>query len=132
MDYVWVALGGALGSMGRYYATAIMVRLTGPEFPWGTILINVVGSLIIGLVASLTAPAGRFAAPEAVRMFIMTGVCGGFTTFSSFSLQTMGLLREGRTGEALANIVLSVVICVLAAAAGYSAGLGLAARPDLS
>jgi CrcB protein len=129
MQYVWVALGGALGSMGRYYATALMVRLTGPQFPWGTILINVTGSLVIGLVASMTAAGGRLAAPEELRVFVMTGVCGGFTTFSSFSLQTMGLLRDGKPAEALANVLLSVVVCVLAAAVGYSAGLALAGRP---
>jgi CrcB protein len=129
MQYVWVALGGALGSMGRYYATVVMVRLTGPQFPWGTILINISGSLVIGLVASMTASGGRFAAPEDARLFLMTGICGGFTTFSSFSLQTMGLLRDGKPAEALANVLLSVVACVLAAMVGYAAGLALAARP---
>lgn len=129
MEYLWVALGGALGSIGRYAATAVMVRLTGPEFPWGTILINIVGSLVIGLVASMTLRGGRFAAPEELRVFVMTGVCGGFTTFSSFSLQTFGLLRDGKPGAALANVLLSVAVCVLAAGAGYWAGLMLAGRP---
>jgi protein CrcB len=77
----------------------------------------------------MTAAGGRFAAPEELRVFVMTGVCGGFTTFSSFSLQTMGLLRDGKPAEALANVLLSVVVCVLAAAVGYSAGLALAGRP---
>lgn len=128
MDYLWVALGGALGSMGRFYAASAVARLAGPQFPWGTILVNVVGSFIIGLIATTTAPGGRFAAPADLRVFIMVGFCGGFTTFSSFSLQTLELLRDGRAGEALGNVVLSVVVCVLAAAAGYSAGLALAAR----
>jgi CrcB protein len=128
MDYFWVALGGALGSMGRFYAGTAVVRLTGPQFPWGTILINVVGSFIIALIATMTAPGGRFAASLDLRVFLMVGFCGGFTTFSSFSLQTLELLRDGRAGEALGNVVLSVVVCVLAAAAGYSIGLAMAAR----
>lgn len=123
MDYVWVAIGSALGGVGRYTAAMAIARLTGPQFPWGTILINIVGSFIIGLVATMTASGGRFAAPPELRVFIMVGFCGGFTTFSSFSLQTLELLRDGRTGEALGNIALSVVLCMAGVAAGYYAGL---------
>lgn len=128
MTYLWVALGGALGSIGRFYIASGMARLTGPQFPWGTIIINVVGSFVIGLIVTLTAPGGRFAASPDVRVFLMVGFCGGFTTFSSFSLQTLELLREGRAGAALINVALSVVVCVLAVAVGYWAGLALAAR----
>ncbi len=122
MEYLWVALGGALGSMGRYGLSLGMARLTGPAFPWGTILINVLGSFVIGLAASLTGPGGRLAAAGDMRVFVMVGLCGGFTTFSSFSLQTLDLLRGGQPGEALGNIALSVLLCVGAVAAGYYAG----------
>lgn len=127
MDYVWVAIGSALGGVGRYTAAMAVARLTGAQFPWGTILINIVGSFIIGLVATMTAAGARFAAPPGLRLFIMVGFCGGFTTFSSFSLQTLELLRDGHNGEALGNIALSVVLCMAGVAAGYHAGLVLAA-----
>ncbi|ODU55647.1 MAG: camphor resistance protein CrcB [Acetobacteraceae bacterium SCN 69-10] len=131
MDYAWVAIGSSLGGMGRSWVATAMARLTGPQFPWGTILINIVGSFVIGLVAAATAPGGRFAAPQELRLFVMVGVCGGFTTFSSFSLQTLELLRDGRPGEALGNIVLSVGLCVAGVAVGYYGGTALHAARAL-
>jgi CrcB protein len=131
MDYLWVALGSALGGMGRYWVAIAVARLTGPQFPWGTILINVVGSFIIGLVGALTGPGGRLPVPPELRIFVMVGFCGGFTTFSSFSLQTLELLRDGRVAEALGNIALSVLLCLAAVAAGYYGGLALNAARAL-
>lgn len=108
----WVALGSALGGLSRYWLTIAGNRLMGAEFPWSTIAINVAGSLIIGVVAARTPS-------EAARLFIMVGVCGGFTTFSAFSLQTLTLLQEGAMLKALANALLSVFLCVAATWAGW-------------
>jgi protein CrcB len=123
LTYALIGLGGALGSVARAWLGNAMVALTGPGFPWGTILINIVGSFVIGFFGTLTATDGRFAVPFDVRAFVMVGICGGFTTFSSFSLQTLELLRDGRPGHALANIALSVALCLTSVAAGYSLAL---------
>ena len=125
LTYLWIALGGALGSVARASISVAMVRITGPYFPWGTILINVVGSFVIGFFATLTGPAGRLPVPADARAFVMVGVCGGFTTFSSFSLQTLELARAGRPGQALANIGLSVLLCLAGVAAGHYGATGM-------
>ncbi|HWA79012.1 MAG TPA: fluoride efflux transporter CrcB [Acetobacteraceae bacterium] len=111
---LWVALGGALGSIARYGIAEAMVRLTGPRFPWGILLINVVGSFIIGYFGAFSARSGRLPVPIEIRVFVMVGICGGFTTFSSFSLQTFDLLRSGENLLAGLNIVGSVVLCLAA------------------
>ena len=123
--YALIALGGALGSVARAWLGTALAALTGPAFPWGTIAINVLGSFVIGLFGTLTATDGRFAASFDVRAFVMVGLCGGFTTFSSFSLQTLELLRDGRPGQALGNAVLSVALCLASVAAGYSLALAV-------
>lgn len=126
VTYLWIALGGALGSVGRAWLGFALARVTGPEFPWGTILINMVGSFVIGIFGMLTATSGgRFALPADIRAFVMVGVCGGFTTFSSFSLQTLELARDGRPGQALANIGFSLALCLAAVAAGHYAAASL-------
>jgi protein CrcB len=125
MLYLWIGLGGALGSIARAWLALAVARITGPEFPWGTILINVVGSFIIGFFGTLTMNDGRFSVSADLRAFVMVGICGGFTTFSSFSLQTLELARYGRTAQALGNIGLSVVLCLLAVAAGHYGAVSL-------
>ena len=110
--YFWVALGSALGGVARYWFTMAGARLFGAEFPWSTIAINVLGSLVIGIVAARTPS-------DAVRLFVMVGICGGFTTFSAFSLQTLALLQEGHAIKALANVLLSVLLCLAATWAGW-------------
>jgi fluoride exporter len=125
---LWVAVGGALGSIARYWVAIAVARLLGPQFPWGTILINIVGSFVIGFFAALTATGtGRLSVPSDLRIFVMVGVCGGFTTFSAFSLQTLDLMRDGRTVQALANVGLSVMLCLVAVAAGHYGATTLAA-----
>jgi CrcB protein len=120
--YLWIALGGALGSVGRAWLASTVALLTGPQFPWGTILINVVGSFAIGFFGTLTSVIdGRYPLPTDARAFVMIGICGGFTTFSSFSLQTLELARDGRGTQAAANVALSVVLCLASVAAGYTA-----------
>lgn len=119
--YLYVAAGGAIGSVARAAMTFGVARLTGPVFPWGTIAINVIGSFVISFFGSLTLPDGRIPAHPGWRAFVMVGICGGFTTFSSFSLQTLELAREGRPVQAAANVVLSVLLCLLSVGAGYAA-----------
>lgn len=120
--WIAVAVGGALGSMGRFWLTGVMTALTGPRFPWGTLLINVLGSFVIGLVAGVTLTPDRIAVHPDVRIFLMTGVCGGFTTFSAFSLQTLELMQNGDVLPALGYATGSVVLCVFATACGWMLG----------
>jgi fluoride exporter len=117
--YFWIALGGAIGSMGRYWVGLRVATLTGLAFPWGTILINILGSLVIGFFAAFTGPDGRVAVPFNVSAFVMVGLCGGFTTFSAFSLQTLLLARDGRLLQAGVNVLVSVVLCLVAVAIGH-------------
>jgi CrcB protein len=119
IGYFWIGVGGAVGSIARAWLALAVARVTGPQFPWGTILINIIGSFVIGFFGSLTASGSRFAAPANIRAFVMIGLCGGFTTFSSFSLQTLELLRDGSVTQALGNIGLSVALCLLAVAVGH-------------
>jgi CrcB protein len=125
MTYAWVALGSALGGLARYWLVLATFPLFGPVFPWATVLINVLGSFVIGLFGALTME-GRWAVPAEIRAFVMVGLCGGFTTFSAFSLQTLELLQKGRVELALANIGVSVLLCLGAVALGYWLG-----RPGL-
>lgn len=118
-NYIWVAVGGALGTTGRYWLSGVVARLVGETFPWGTILINVTGSILIGLFATLTGPDGRIFVGSTARQFVMIGICGGYTTFSSFSLQTLNLMNDGEWLYAGANIVISVVLCLIGVWAGY-------------
>src|SRR5271155_4704877 len=118
MSYLWVTIGSALGGLLRYTIT----RLTPTQsiaFPYGTVFINVLGSFVIGYFGTLTLQGGKYPASDNLRLFVMVGLCGGFTTFSSFSLQTLDLLRAGAWGRAVANVVLSVVLCVAAVAGGH-------------
>jgi protein CrcB len=119
MTYIWIGIGGALGSMARAWLALAVARVAGAQFPWGTILINILGSFVIGFFGTLTTNDSRFAAPGDLRAFVMVGICGGFTTFSSFSLQTLELARDGRMAQAAGNVGLSVVCCLLAVTAGY-------------
>jgi CrcB protein len=119
-SYFWIAIGSALGGMARYWCSGVAARLIGETFPWGTIIVNIVGSFIIGFFATLTGPDGRIFADTLTRQFVMIGFCGGYTTFSSFSLQTLALVQDGEWLLASANIALSVIACLLAVWAGYA------------
>jgi fluoride exporter len=118
MSYLWVTIGSALGGLLRYAITRWTLTIS-MGFPYGTIFINVLGSFIIGYFGTLTLQSGKYPVSDNLRLFVMVGICGGFTTFSSFSLQTFDLLRSGAWGRALANILLSVVLCLAAVAAGH-------------
>jgi CrcB protein len=118
MSYLWVTIGSAIGGLLRYVITRLTLTLSA-NFPLGTVLINVLGSFVIGYFGTLTLQSGKVPTSDNLRLFVMVGLCGGFTTFSSFSLQTFDLMRTGAWGRALANVTVSVVLCVAAVAAGH-------------
>ncbi|HEX3966486.1 MAG TPA: fluoride efflux transporter CrcB [Edaphobacter sp.] len=120
MSYLWVMAGSGLGGLLRFIIGKLAIPLdTSAGFPIGTVLINIIGSFVIGYFGTLTLHSGKYAVSENVRIFVMIGICGGFTTFSSFSLQTFEMARTGAWGRALANILLSVLLCMAAVAAGH-------------
>ncbi|HXF53790.1 MAG TPA: fluoride efflux transporter CrcB [Hyphomicrobiaceae bacterium] len=121
MIYLWIAVGSALGGVFRYWCSGIAARLIGETFPWGTLIVNVAGSFVIGLFFTLTGPDGRLFVSSNLRQFVMLGLCGGYTTFSSFSLQTLNLMREGEFMLAGANVLASVALCMLAVWLGHIA-----------
>lgn len=119
--YLYVALGGALGSVARFWMSGLVSsQRWGETFPWGTLVVNVTGSFAIGLFGTLTAPEGRWLVPDTGRVFFMAGVCGGYTTFSSFSLQTLALAQEGEWAKAGLNTIGSVGLCLLAVWLGHA------------
>ena len=118
-SYIWVAIGGALGTTARYWLSGVVARLIGETFPWGTLVINISGSFVIGFFAAFTGPDGRVFVGSTARQFVMVGLCGGFTTFSSFSLQTLNLMNDGEWVRAGGNVVLSVALCLIAVWGGF-------------
>jgi fluoride exporter len=114
-------IGGACDTLQRYVLSFLALPIS-RKLPWGTIVINVTGSFIIGLFGTLTLTDGRFPVSENVRLFVMVGLCGGYATFSSFNPQTLDLLRRGATARAAINIVSSLILCVSAVAVGHLAG----------
>jgi CrcB protein len=122
-NYLLIGLGSALGGMARYWCSGMAATLIGETFPWGTLIVNVIGSLIIGFFATMTGPDGRIFVGSEARQFVMIGLCGGYTTFSSFSLQTLSLVNEGEWLNAGFNIGASVVLCLLAVWLGHIAAL---------
>ena len=125
MSYLWIFLGSGLGGVARFAGSGYVARHFGETFPWGTLLVNVTGSFIIGFFATITGPDGRVLAPPAFRQFFMLGVCGGYTTFSSFSLQTLSLAEDAEWFHAGANVVGSVVLCLVAVWLGHLLAAGI-------
>jgi fluoride exporter len=123
--YALVAVGSCIGGTLRFWLSGVIANWVGQTFPWGTLVINVTGSFAIGLFAALTGPEGRFFVPGEWRQFFMIGICGGYTTFSSFSLQTLTLARDGDWFWAGLNIALSVVLCLLGVWLGSAGGMVL-------
>jgi CrcB protein len=124
-SYFWVAIGSALGGMARYWCSGMAARLIGETFPWGTLIVNVAGSFVIGFFGALTGPDGRFFVGSNARLFVMVGFCGGYTTFSSLSIQTLNLVNNGEWIAAGANITASVVLCLFAVWAGHALATSL-------
>ena len=120
MNILLVFVGGGLGAMSRYLLQGAVYRLTGAAFPYGTIVVNILGCFLIGLLMSSMEE--RFLAAPSLRIFLTIGILGGFTTFSSFSYETMMLLREGDLLAGGLNIIASVVICLGATWLGMGLG----------
>jgi CrcB protein len=118
LSYIWVALGSSLGGIARYACSGLGVRWLGEEFPWGTLFVNVSGSLLIGALAVMIPFEGRIFGADA-RALLMIGICGGFTTFSSFSLETLNLARNGEWLSAAGYTLGSVALCLAAVWIGY-------------
>jgi fluoride exporter len=121
--WMWVATGGALGSVGRYALGTSLTRVLGPGFPWGTLVVNVAGSLAMGILAF--GLAHRWPGAEHLRIFLMTGILGGFTTFSAFSLDAMVLAQRGEVAWAAAYVLGSVVLSLVAVMAGFALARGV-------
>ena len=116
---ILVGIGGALGSMARYLCSLGLARWLGEAFPWGTLFVNVSGSFVIGFFAALSAADGPLLVNPNWRVFVTVGLCGGFTTFSSLSLQTLLLLRNGQWWLAGLNAFGSLALCMVAVALGF-------------
>ena len=114
LNYISVMLGGALGTGARFWISGVVAEQVGELFPIGTLVVNVTGSFVIGFFAALTDPEGRLLVSPGFRQFFMIGLCGGYTTFSSFSLQTLDLVRDGDWFKAGLNTLLSFVCCLTA------------------
>jgi fluoride exporter len=117
--YLSIGVGSALGGAARYGCGLLAAALWPVAFPWMTIVINIIGSFVIGLFATLTGPDGRLLVGTLGRQFVMVGLCGGYTTFSAFSLETYDLLRAGRAPAGGANVVLSLALCLIAVWLGH-------------
>ncbi|MDX1442698.1 MAG: fluoride efflux transporter CrcB [Gammaproteobacteria bacterium] len=112
-----IAAGGALGSVLRYGLGGAVTRIAGGGFPWGTLVVNALGSFAFGLLAYWLAE--RVPAESALRAFLLVGLLGAFTTFSTFSFETLGLLQQGEATKALANMLVSVLLCVALTWTGF-------------
>jgi fluoride exporter len=119
LSYFLVGLGGAIGSVARFWMSGLIASRFGQTFPLGTLVVNVTGSFAIGLLAALSEPEGRWLVNPSLRQFFMIGICGGYTTFSSFSLQTLALVQEGEWFHAVMNSIASFALCLFAVWLGY-------------
>jgi CrcB protein len=119
VTYLWIAFGSAIGGVSRFGCSRWVAMAFGETFPWGTLIVNVVGCFVIGIFATLTGPDGRLIIAPNIRQFVLVGFCGGYTTFSSFALQTLDLIRNRDFSEAGSNVLLSVVLCMISVWLGY-------------
>jgi len=117
--YLWIALGSAIGGVARYGVTYLFAATVGDGFPWGTLAINVSGSWLIGFFNTLSGTDGRVLVPVRVRQFVMIGICGGYTTFSAFSLETLNILQRGAVLSAAAYVTASATLCLAAVWSGH-------------
>ncbi len=117
--YILIGLGAAVGGIARCWSVGLAARWLGDTFPWGTLLVNVAGSALLGVFVTLTAPEGRLLVPSSVRLMIAVGVCGGFTTFSTFSMETLSFALDRQYLKAVINIVASISACLVGVWCGY-------------
>ena len=120
-QYFWIALGG----VARFALSGVVAHRFGETFPWATLIINVTGSFIIGFFATLTKPDGQFLVGATTRQFVMTGILGGYTTYSSFTLQTLALAQDGEWFRAGANATGTFVLCFVAVSLGHLCAIWL-------
>jgi len=125
LDYILVIAGGALGTGARFWLSGFVAERGGEFFPLGTLVVNVTGSFAIGFITAFTDPEGAFLVSPRLRQFLIIGVCGGYTTFSSFGLQTLDLVRDGDWFKAGLNTMLSFVCCLVAVWLGRILGLAM-------
>ena len=125
LSYLWIGIGSALGGLARYAAGLAIAAGIGGTFPWATVIINVSGSMLIGFFATLTGPDGRIYVPTHGRQFVMAGFCGGYTTFSSFALQTLTLAQGGHLPRAAADVAASLMLCFAGVWVGHAAAAAL-------
>lgn len=111
--------------MLRFACSLLIAERIGETFPWGTLAVNISGSLVIGFFYTLTEPGGRFLVGTTARQFVMVGICGGFTTFSTLSLQTLILARDGDWARASTNVMATIALCMLAVWIGHIAAAAL-------
>jgi CrcB protein len=119
LSYLLVGIGGAIGGVARFWVSGLIATRFGQTFPLGTLIVNVTGSFVIGLLAALSEPEGRWLVNPSLREFFMIGICGSYTTFSSFSLQTFALAQEGEWFHAIINSIASFALCLFAVWLGY-------------
>lgn len=117
--WLLVMLGSAVGGGARLWLATAVARPLGTAFPWGTLAVNLLGCLAVGVLGALFAPPGRVHDAQSLRVFLVVGVLGGFTTFSAFALDALLLVQRGAPGAATAYVLVSVFGCLLMAAAGY-------------
>jgi fluoride exporter len=120
--FISVAVGSALGAIARYFVSGLVARRFGETFPWGTLIINVSGAFLIGLLGAMAEKNASIMASPDPWLFAVTGFLGAYTTVSSFSLQTLTLARDGESGRAVSYVALSVGLCLGAVALGFLAG----------
>lgn len=117
--YAWVMLGSALGGGARLYVSTMVARSLGTNFPWGTLVVNLAGCFVVGALGALFAPPGRIHDLQDLRVFLVVGVLGGFTTFSAFSLEALLLAQAGQPGAAVAYVGATLVGCLAASWLAY-------------
>ena len=117
MKYFVIGLGGAIGAIGRYFLQGVVHQLMGISFPYGTLVVNLLGCFLIGFIMEFSE--NRFIIDPEARLFITVGILGGFTTFSSFGYETFSLLRDGETLRAMLNVILSMVVGLIAVWFGF-------------
>ncbi len=121
--YLCVFVGAAIGGLGRYSLSGAIADWIGPTFPWGTLIVNITGCFVIGVFNNLTGPDGILLVPANLRVLVMVGICGGYTTFSSFSLETLNLMRNGEWFASGAYILASTLFCLIGVWLGHIAGV---------
>lgn len=120
LAYLLAVLGSGLGGGARLYVSTLVSRGLGTQFPWGTLVVNLSGCLLVGVLGALISPPGRIHGLQDLRVFLIVGVLGGFTTFSAFSLEALMLVQRGDVPAAAAYLGASLVGCLLAAWLGFA------------